>query len=84
MSGKARLQEAGVSENALKVLEKRYLKKDKEGKIIETPQDMFRRVAHNIASADGLYKHSSEEVKKTEKAFYRLLASLDFLPNSPL
>jgi ribonucleoside-diphosphate reductase alpha chain len=83
MSGKARLQEVKVSENALKVLEKRYLKKDKEGKIIETPQDMFRRVAHNIASADGLYKRSPEEVKKTEEAFYQLLASLDFLPNSP-
>jgi len=83
MSGKARSQEVKVSENALKVLEKRYLKKDKEGKIIETPQDMFRRVAHNIASADGLYKCSPEEVKKTEEAFYQLLASLDFLPNSP-
>ncbi len=83
MAGKARLQEVGVSENALKVLEKRYLKKDKEGKIIESPQDMFRRVAHNIASADELYKRSSEEVKKTERAFYQLLASLDFLPNSP-
>jgi len=83
MSGKTRLQEVKISENALKVLEKRYLKKDKEGKIIETPQDMFRRVAHNIASADGLYKCSSEAVKKTERAFYQLLANLDFLPNSP-
>ena len=83
MSGKARLHQVKISENALKVLEKRYLKKDKEGKIVETPQDMFRRVARNIASADGLYKRNSEEVKKTEEAFYQLLASLDFLPNSP-
>ena len=41
MSGKTRLQEVKISENALKVLEKRYLKKDEKGKIIETPQDML-------------------------------------------
>ena len=83
MSRKVGSQKVKISENALKVLEKRYLRKDKEGRIIETPEGMFRRVAHNIASADSFYKRGPQEVKKTEEAFYQLLASLDFLPNSP-
>ena len=44
-----------LSDNALKVLEKRYLQKDTEGKVIETPEQMFQRVAHNIAQAEKLY-----------------------------
>ena len=83
MSKKSGTQKIRISENALKVLEKRYLKKDKQSRIIETPEGMFRRVAHNIAAADSLYNRSAEEVKKTEEAFHRLLADLDFLPNSP-
>lgn len=71
------------SDNALRILQKRYLKKDKEGRIVETPEEMFRRVAHNIASADGLYGASPLEVKKTEDDFYQLMANLEFLPNSP-
>ena len=43
-----------LSDNALKVLEKRYLQKDTEGKVIETPEQMFQRVAHNIAQAEKL------------------------------
>lgn len=69
-----------LSKNALKVLEKRYLRKDKNGKIIETPEEMFRRVAHNIAGADKKY---GEDAKKTEKEFYEIMSSLLFLPNSP-
>ena len=72
-----------LSPNALKVLEKRYLKKDEEGKVIETPQEMFLRVALNIASADRLYGKSKDEVEKTAEEFYNLMADLDFLPNSP-
>src|SRR3989338_9066310 len=44
-----------LSVNAAKVLEKRYLKRDENGKIVETPSQMFRRVADNIAKADELY-----------------------------
>ena len=44
-----------LSENALHVLEKRYLKKDKQGQVIETPEEMFRRVAQAIASAELIY-----------------------------
>ena len=70
------------SENAMRVLEKRYLKTDDQGKAIETPYDMFRRVAHNIASAELIYG-TEEDAKYWEEEFYRLIANLEFLPNSP-
>ena len=70
-----------LSTNALTVLRRRYLKKDELGNIVETPEELFRRVAENIAQADLLYGHS--EVRKTEEEFYRILSSLEFLPNSP-
>ncbi len=69
--------------NALKVLESRYLKRDGERRIVETPKGMFRRVAKNIASADALYGKSEAEVKQTEEKFYSMMVNLDFLPNSP-
>jgi len=54
----------------LKVLEKRYLTKDEKRKVIETPEGMCRRVARYIASADGLYGATEEEIKELEKKFY--------------
>ena len=69
-----------LTKNALKVLEKRYLRKDENGKVIETPEQMFRRVASNIAKADEKY---GGDVKKTEKEFYDMMVNLYFLPNSP-
>ena len=76
-------QGLGLSPNALKVLEKRYLKKDEEGKVVEKPEDLFRRVAKSVASADLHYGKSEEEVGKLAHDFYQMLASLTFLPNSP-
>ncbi|MFA5095969.1 MAG: vitamin B12-dependent ribonucleotide reductase, partial [Candidatus Omnitrophota bacterium] len=72
-----------LSENALKVLKRRYLKKDEEGKVIETPEEMFRRVASAIAAADRLYAKNENEIRKLEDDFYRIMAGLEFLPNSP-
>lgn len=72
-----------LSPNALKVLEKRYLKKDMEGKVTETAEDLFKRVASSIAQADAVFGRSKQEVKKTEEEFYSLITALDFLPNSP-
>ena len=74
-----------LNHNALTVLESRYLKKNDSGKIVETPQELFRRVASNIASAEKIYNPNltEDEVFKVEEKFYRLMASLDFLPNSP-
>lgn len=72
-----------LSPNAMKVLEKRYLKKDASGNVIETPEDLFRRVARNIATADEHYGKNKEEVRKTEEEFFEMMAKLEFLPNSP-
>jgi ribonucleoside-diphosphate reductase alpha chain len=70
------------TENAMKVLSKRYLKKDDTGKVLETAEEMFKRIAANIASADLKY-HSSEEVRNIEQKFYNVMARLEFVPNSP-
>ncbi|MFW5787013.1 MAG: vitamin B12-dependent ribonucleotide reductase [Halanaerobiales bacterium] len=75
------MSKSKLSPNAIKILEARYLKKDAEsGELIETPEEMFQRVAHNIASANEKY---GEDPKKDEKIFYKLMSNLDFLPNSP-
>ena len=71
-----------LSDNAVKVLEKRYLSKDENGQLMETVDGMFRRVAKAVAGADAAYV-SAAEVKKTEKAFYEMMSGLEFLPNSP-
>ncbi len=71
-----------LSDNAMIVLEKRYLRKDKEGNVIETPEDMFLRVAKHIASADSLFAGPFDQ-KKTEEIFLKLLTNLWFVPNSP-
>ncbi len=71
-----------LTENAVKVLEKRYLIKDKDGNVVETPEEMFRRVAKTIAGADKDYM-SEEQLVKTEQEFFDIMANLEFLPNSP-
>lgn len=75
--------ELKLSDNALKVLERRYLVKDEQGKIIETPEEMFHRVARAIASADKLYGKTEKEVSSLEETFYRIMTALEFMPNSP-
>jgi ribonucleoside-diphosphate reductase alpha chain len=72
-----------MTPSALKVLEKRYLKKDEEGKIVETPEEMFRRVARAVASVELNYAKSEAEARHVEDEFYNLMTSLRFLPNSP-
>jgi ribonucleoside-diphosphate reductase alpha chain len=72
-----------LSPNAEKVLEKRYLKKNEEGIVVESPEELFRRVAKNIASADEKYGRSKAGVLNVEEEFYQMLTSLEFLPNSP-
>lgn len=72
-----------LTPNALTVLKKRYLKKNKEGQVIETPGELLHRVAAFVASADAIYGIETTEVKQTEQVFYELMSSLSFLPNSP-
>jgi ribonucleoside-diphosphate reductase alpha chain len=71
-----------LSPNARKVLERRYLLKDEGGRIVETPREMFQRIAKAVAQADLLYDNGAN-VKKLEKEFFHLMINLDFLPNSP-
>lgn len=71
-----------LTENAKTVLKKRYLQKDPQGHVVETVEDLFRRVAKNVAQADRFYD-SPIDLSPIEEEFYDLMASLDFLPNSP-
>ncbi len=71
-----------LSGNAKTVLERRYLKKDPKGKVIESPEKMFRRVARHIAKAEKQYGNA-ERIEEIEEAFYDLMTEFRFLPNSP-
>lgn len=72
-----------LTENAVKVLQRRYLKRNQKGELLETPNDMFLRVARNIASAEKNYGKDEGEIAQIEKRFFDIMAGLDFLPNSP-
>jgi len=72
----------GLTKNALTVLEKRYLKRDTEGKILESSVDMFRRVAASIAAADANFDKKAD-TKALADTFYTVMTSFEFLPNSP-
>lgn len=72
--------EPKLEENALTVLEKRYLRRTADGEVTETPRDMFWRVARTVASAEERFDGDSE-ARTIE--FYNLMAGLEFLPNSP-
>jgi len=69
--------------NAILVLERRYLRKDENGKIIESTGQLFRRVANGIAEVEKQYGKSQAETAKLEDDFYNMLTSFKFLPNSP-
>ena len=71
-----------ISENGIRVLEARYLRRNAEGKIIETPGQLFERVARAIAEAELLHG-TAANARLWEERFHRMMASLDFLPNSP-
>ncbi len=72
-----------LSENALTVLQSRYLKKNQHGKCIETPTQLFNRVASLIAEAEGKYGADESIITQWQRKYYDLMASLKFLPNSP-
>lgn len=71
-----------LSKNALKVLQSRYLLKNANGSIIESPKQLFTRVASHIAKAELKYG-TTKDVKKWQGEFFGILSSLKFLPNSP-
>lgn len=71
-----------LSKNALTVLERRYLIKNGEGVVIETVEELFRRVAGAIAASDRRYDENSD-CEALADSFYRMMTNLEFLPNSP-
>ncbi|MEM0049596.1 MAG: vitamin B12-dependent ribonucleotide reductase [Candidatus Bathyarchaeia archaeon] len=71
-----------LSLNAITVLERRYLLKDETGRTVETPSQMFRRVAKAIAKVDAIYERNAD-LGRIEEEFYRVMANLEWLPNSP-
>jgi len=72
-----------LTANALTVLERRYLKKI-DGKVCETPEDMFRRVANNVAAVEVThYGKTEQEAEELAQEFYEMMTNLEFLPNSP-
>jgi len=75
--------EPELSENALKVLQSRYLIKDQQGRYIETPGQLFDRVASVVAGAEAAYGADARQVEQWHKTYYDMMASLTFLPNSP-
>ena len=71
-----------LTDNAVKVLQARYLRRDPAGHTMETPEELFRRVARGIAEVEARFDNASG-VGKWEEAFFEAMASLEFLPNSP-
>jgi ribonucleoside-diphosphate reductase alpha chain len=72
-----------LSPNALAVLRKRYLLQDEQGRPAETAEEMLWRVALHVALAERLHGADDARVQETAGRFYRMMAALDFLPNSP-
>jgi len=77
-----KLEPPTLTENALVVLKKRYLKKNEQGEVVEAPEDMFRRVAYSVAEADRLYDPKTD-IDTVAATFYGLMTRLEFVPNSP-
>jgi len=71
-----------LTRNAITVLERRYLKRDQEGQVLETPADLFHRVADTISAADRIFDPQADTTRLADK-FYRMMADLEFMPNSP-
>lgn len=71
-----------LAANAVTVLQRRYLKRDESGRVLETPADMFRRVARAVADADLIFDEHADTAALAD-TFYSLMADLEFLPNSP-
>jgi len=82
-TGYSRAIDEILSPNSLKVLQKRYLRKDEAGNPVENPSDMFVRVAENIAGAERAWGADDARVAEVARDFYELMTSLEFLPNSP-
>ena len=75
--------EMELSQNSITVLERRYLIKDEQGKVVENPEQLFRRVAGAIAAPDEKFGVEKDEVARIGEQFFELMTKLEFMPNSP-
>jgi ribonucleoside-diphosphate reductase alpha chain len=82
-AGGAGHEKMDISPNARSVLEKRYLRKDNEGRVMETPEEMLWRVARAIASAEKNHGWTGERIDELASEFYSFMARMEFVPNSP-
>ncbi|MBI3871927.1 MAG: vitamin B12-dependent ribonucleotide reductase, partial [candidate division Zixibacteria bacterium] len=72
-----------LAQNAVRVLERRYLKKDDQGRVAETPAELFWRVATAVAAPDANYGVAEPDLRRTAERFYRAMTNCEFMPNSP-
>lgn len=77
------MRKVQLSDNALEVLRRRYLRKNERGEVVETPEALFLRVAKTIAEVDRQYGATPGEVERLTEEFFELMSGLLFLPNSP-
>jgi ribonucleoside-diphosphate reductase alpha chain len=77
------LQKTNLTDNSRKVLERRYLIRNQRGEVIEKPQELFLRVAKAIAAPEEKFGADPSEIEKVTEQFFGMMASLEFLPNSP-
>ena len=82
-TGGGDFQPRALSENAKVVIERRIARRNEGGDAVESPEQVFRRVAGNLAEAELRFGGTEGDRAAAEESFYRLMASLDFLPNSP-
>lgn len=73
-------RELGFADNAIRVIEKRYLVRNENGEVVETPKGMFSRMARALAQVEARYGATVEEVKKWEQEFYGVLSRFEFTP----
>ena len=78
-----KLKDPQTSKNALTILEKRYLLRDETGKVVETPKELFIRVARAISRVEENYGASKKEIDSLFQKFYNMMAEFRFMPNSP-
>lgn len=71
------------TQSSVRLLENRFLKTDKNNKPVETPHDLFRRVAQAVAEGDKKYVKTKSAITKTANKFYDMLFNLRFIPNTP-
>ncbi len=74
--------ELHLSDNALRVMQARYLRRDAQRRIVETPAELFARVARSVAGAEAIFGGPGD-AEQWKATFEAMMTAGDFLPNSP-